>query len=140
MTGQQNEGGSVKDILRLVVISSGSTTGVGWAARVYDPTTVPKGLMVAMTIICVVSCAAAMAVELWRTVVTTRGEERRKDHEAGLLPRTGWRWRRDQRHGLTAVRADRTDPADHADPAAQPSSGPNSPSAAGPARSRPGQR
>ena len=39
---------------------------------------------------CLLSCAVSMAMATFLEVFTTLGEERRRDHEAGLPPRSGW--------------------------------------------------
>ncbi len=80
----------MKEILWLVIIASGSTSTGGAIARAFDPTTVPKALVVAMFVICLLSCAVSMAMATFLEVLTTLGEERRRDHEAGLPPRSGW--------------------------------------------------
>lgn len=80
----------MKDILWLVIIASGSTSTGGAIARAFDPATVPKTLVVAMFVICVLSCAVGMAMATFLEVFTTLGEERRRDHQAGLPPSTGW--------------------------------------------------
>ncbi|MGH9270688.1 MAG: hypothetical protein ACRDZ2_05400 [Ilumatobacteraceae bacterium] len=85
----------MKDILWLVIIASCSTSTGGAIARAFDPTTVPKTLVVAMFVICLLSCAVGMAMATFLEVFTTLGEERRLDHEAGLPPRSG-RLRRHQ--------------------------------------------